>query len=141
MVDRQFLAWGRTLGIAEEALAEIDRIASIPIDNKTVRTDCLYSPQDVIDLWESNGLSIDPAKHGFAIIGGCANGDPIALSLRAGDAGTVWYIDHERMHSADLRTRSIQVADSVTNFYSSLCSDSAFPCDYYWACKATRSPH
>jgi hypothetical protein len=138
MADKDFFDWGRNRGFAQDALAEIDRICSISDDNKTVRTDCIYSPKDIVDLWETNGMGIDPARHEFAIVGGCANGDPIALSLRAHEIGSVWYIDHEQMHDEDLRNVGVKVADSITAFYRTLCDDSNFPYDFYSASKGSR---
>lgn len=138
MANKDFLKWGRKLGLAEDALAEIDRISSISIDDKTVRTDCIYSPESIVDLWDTNGMQIDPAKHEFAVVGGCANGDPIALSLRAHEIGSVWYINHERMHREDLRIISVKMADSITHFYKSLCTDSKFPYDFYSASNGNR---
>lgn len=135
MTSKDFLAWGRNQGIAEDAIVEIARISSIPIDDKTVRTDCIYTPESIVDLWESNGMRIDPARHGFAIVGGCANGDPIALSLRAHEIGSVWYLDHERMHDEDLRSIGVKVADSMAAFYRTLCDDSKFPYDFHSALK------
>lgn len=138
MTNRDFINWGLAIGIDKNALAAIDRIASIPIDEKTVRTDCFYSPESIVDLWETNGLNIDPGSHGFVIVGGCANGDPIALSISPVDIGSVWYIDHERMHDEDLREIGIKVATDVTEFYDTLCDDSGFPYDFSSASKGTR---
>ncbi|XZE20072.1 hypothetical protein SH449x_005408 [Pirellulaceae bacterium SH449] len=138
MAYNDFLDWGHKQGIGEDALAEIERIAAIPIGDKTVRTDCLYTPEDIVHLWETNGMHVDPASHEFAIVGGCANGDPIALSLRAHEIGSVWYIDHERMHDEDLRNIGVKVADSITAFYRTLCEDSKFPYDFYNASKGSR---
>lgn len=135
MADKDFLDWGRNLGFAEDALAEIDRISAIPIDKKTVRTDCIYSPESIVDLWETDGMRIDPARHEFAIVGGCANGDPIAMSFRAHEIGSVWYVNHERMHGEDLRNIAVKVADSISHFYRTLCDDSKFPYDFYGASK------
>lgn len=138
MPDKDFLDWGRNLGFAEEALAEIDRISSIPVKKKTVLTDCIYSPESIIDLWETDGIRIDPASSEFAIVGGCANGDPIAMSFRTHEIGSVWYIAHGRMHDGDLRELSIKVSDSISRFYRDLCEDSGFPHDFYSASNRSR---
>ena len=138
MAHKDFFYWGRKQNFGEDALAEIERISAISIDDKTVRTDCIYTPEDIVHLWETNGMKIDPARHEFAIVGGCANGDPIALSLRAQEMGSVWYIDHERMHGEDLRDICVKVADSIIAFYRTLCNDSNFPYDYYSASQARR---
>ena len=137
MTNKVFLDWGCKLGIAEDALAEIDRISSIPIDDKTVRTDCICSPKSIVDFCETDGMQIDPAKQGFVIVRGCANGDPITVSLRAHEAGSVWYINLERMHGRNLRDISVKAADSVTHFYRSLCDEPGFPYDFYSASKGS----
>ncbi|XZE36335.1 hypothetical protein SH501x_001897 [Pirellulaceae bacterium SH501] len=138
MDPEDFFNWGRNQGFPEDAIAEINRISAISIKKKTVRTDCIYSPESIVDLWETDGLRIDPVRHEFVIVGGCANGDPIALSIRSHEIGSVWYIDHEQMYDTDLRNVGVKVADSITAFYKTLCEDSKFPYDFHSASKGSR---
>ena len=132
MTDSDFLAWATAKGIDADSVAVILECAVTPLDLKTVRTDCLYPPDDICDLYETNGFGVAPQHAGFIFVGYCANGDPIAMDVAA-DPGSIWYIGHEVMHSTPLRQVAIRVADSLRSAYASIVTNRDFPVDYYTA--------
>ncbi len=132
MTDSEFLIWATAAGIDADAVAVILQCAATPLHAKTVRTDCLYSPADIRNLSETNGFGVSPHDSGFIFVGYCACGDPIALDIAA-DAGSVWYVSHEVMHSAPLRDVAVRVADTLRMAYSAILTDREFPLDYYSA--------
>ena len=71
--------------------------------------------------------TIAARENGFVLIGGCPNGDPIAIDV-ADEPGTVWYICHETMHGRPVREVSVRVADGVAGLFESEC-----PFDYFEA--------
>lgn len=132
MTDSEFLIWAAAKGIDADSVAVILECAATPLESKTVRTDCLYPPEDICDLFETNGFGVSPQDAGFIFVGYCACGDPIAIDVAA-DAGSIWYVGHEVMHSAPLREVAIRVADSLRTAYASIVTDREFPVDYYSA--------
>ncbi len=132
MTDSEFLAWAMEKGIDADAVLVILESSATPLDSKTVRTDCLYSPDDIYDLCETNRFGVSPQNAGFIFVGCCANGDPIAVDVDA-DKGSIWYIGHEVMHSTSMRQIAIRVADNLRSAYTSIVTDRDFPVDYYSA--------
>ena len=132
MTDSDFLVWAMAKGIDAETVSVILECAATPLDSKTVRTDCLYPPDDIYDLYETNGFGVSPQDAGFIFVGYCANGDPIAMDV-AEDPGSIWYIGLEVMHSTPLRQVAIRVADSLRRAYTSILADRDFPVDYWSA--------
>jgi hypothetical protein len=132
MTDSDFLDWATAKGMDADAVAVILKCAAMPLKSKTVRTDCIYPPEDICDLYDTNGFGVSPQDAGFIFVGYCANGDPIAMDVAA-DPGSVWYVDHEVMHSKPLREVAVRVADNLRNAYASIVTDRDFAVDYYSA--------
>lgn len=122
MNDDEFATWAATVGIPSRAVTMIEHVAKIPLEAKTVRTDFLFSPEDIQDLFERNGYNVNPQQAGFIVIGSCPNGDPIAIDV-AEDFGSIWYLDHEHMHGNSLRACAIQIAEDLPAAYARICSD------------------
>jgi len=132
MTDSDFLVWAMEKGIDADAVSVILECSATPLDSKTVRTDCLYPPDDIYYLYETNGFGVSPQDAGFIFVGYCANGDPIAVDVEE-DKGSIWYIGYEVMHSKPLRQIAIRVADNLRSAYASIVADRDFPVDYYFA--------
>jgi hypothetical protein len=137
MTDSDFLDWATAKGMDADAVAVILKCAATPLKSKTVRTDCIYPPEDICDLYDTNGFGVSPQDAGFIFVGYCANGDPIAMDVAA-DPGSVWYVDHEVMHSKPLREVAVRVADNLRNAYASIVTDRDFAVDYYSAIRKIR---
>ena len=81
-------------------------------------------------MTESDNYGFFPLEHGLMLVGGCPNGDPIAVDI-AQDKGSVWYIYHAGMHQNPPRDVAIRVADGVESLLTNLAHDDDFPFDYF----------
>ncbi len=134
MTEDEFKTWSSANGIPDTAVSTILQVAKIPLKKKTVRTDCIFAPKDIIELYETDGYRVNPQLSGFVFIGCTPNGDPIAIDV-ADDCGSVWFVDHENMHANDLRRCAVRIADDVVSAYHSISTDRTFPIDFYSAKK------
>jgi hypothetical protein len=137
MTNEDFAAWAAERGLAYDMIEQLIAFAATPEEMKAAYDAIeppppIYTLQDVMAMTDDDPYGISPSRHGFMIVGGCPNGDPIALDV-AEDAGSVWYLDHETMHDTPLRSVAIRVAGDLDQFVDGICKEDNFPIDYYQA--------
>jgi hypothetical protein len=137
MTNDYFAAWAAERGLAHDTIEQLMQLAATPEEMKEAFDEMepsppIYTLQDIQEMTDGDPYGISPVKHGFMIIGGCPNGDPVAIDIRD-NIGSVWYIGHESMHSTPLRSIAIRVADDPTQFIEGICHEDTFPIDFYEA--------
>lgn len=135
--QEDFALWATQKGLDTETIRMVVACAATPEEVKEAFDACEPGPPiDTLDsiraLHDGDELGVAPEKCGFMIVGSCPNGDPIALDIGE-DLGSVWYMDHETMHSEPLRSISIRVADNLQQLMTRLVNEDDFPFDYYLA--------
>jgi hypothetical protein len=136
MTDREFAAWASQRGVPDQTTKAILRYAATPED---MREAChamepappVYALGDIVEMTDADPFGISARGHGFILVGGCPNGDPIAIDV-ADQLGTVWYICHETMHGRPLREVSVRVAGDLTELFEGMATGD-FPFDYFEA--------
>jgi hypothetical protein len=91
----------------------------------------VYALDDIVEMTDKDPYGISARANGFIVIGGCPNGDPIAIDV-AYEPGSVWYICHETMSAGPVREASIRVAKDLTEMFESMAGGT-FPYDYFEA--------
>jgi hypothetical protein len=132
MTDREFTDWAAERGVPAATTEALIRYAATP-DEMRAACDAMdpappvYTLADIVEMTDADPYGIAAREHGFVLIGGCPNGDPIAIDV-ADQPGTVWYICHETMHDSPVREVSVRVAADVAGLFASDC-----PFDYFEA--------
>jgi hypothetical protein len=136
MTDHEFTAWAAERGVPHITAVAILRCAATPEEmqeagDAMAPAPPVYTLSDIVGMTDDDPYGISARANGFVVIGGCPNGDPIAVDV-ADDPGTVWYICHEVMHSKPLREVSVRVAENLTEMLEGMAKDN-FPFDYFEA--------
>jgi hypothetical protein len=108
-------------------------VAFLPEKMDEEPIDDFFDADSIMRCNDSNADGLPPDS-GFIIVGGCPNGDPVAMDVKE-KPGTIWYLSHEQMHSAPLRKVAIMVADSPAHYVKKR-GEKGFPWDYWAASKA-----
>ena len=91
----------------------------------------VHTLEDIVEMTDTDPYQISPRANGFVLVGGCPNGDRIAIDV-ADEPGSVWYICHETMSTGPVRQASIRVAKDLTEMLEGMAGGE-FPCDYFAA--------
>ncbi len=135
MTEEDFTVWARQHGLASELIQQLITYAATP-ERMQAAIDAMepgppiYTLKGIRKSHEEDDIGISPAKSGFLVVGGCPNGDPIAVDI-ADDPGSVWYLDHETLYDTPLRSIAVRVAGSLHELIDGICDDDDFPIDYY----------
>ena len=134
MTPKDFRAWASRRRLPDGTVEQLIRLAASPEEMKaafdaTEPAPPIYAFADIVGMTDEDPYGISPSAHGFVIIGGCPNGDPIAVDV-ANEPGSVWYIDHETMSERPIRDVAIRVAADPTALMDGL-AQCTFPFDYY----------
>lgn len=137
MTDSEFIDWATRQGVDATVVEQIVLAAATEEEMKAAYDAIevpppIYSLADIRSMTESKVYGFSPLKHGMMIVGGCPNGDPIAIDL-AENIGSVLYIDHTSMHRSLPREIAIRVATDLDAFISGLCNENDFPIDHFSA--------
>ncbi|MDY3557455.1 hypothetical protein R5W24_006646, partial [Gemmata sp. JC717] len=132
MTDREFTAWASERGVPDETTEALLRYAATPEEMREAHDAMdpappVYTLADIVDMTDTDPFGFSARENGFVLIGGCPNGDPIAIDV-ADAPGTVWYICHEAMHGRPVREVSVRVAADLAGLFQSDC-----PFDYFEA--------
>jgi hypothetical protein len=98
----------------------------------------IYPLADIVEMTDKDPYGISPSANGFLIVGGCPNGDPIAIDV-ANEPGSVCVISHETMSDRSIRDTAIRVAKDPTAMMEGLAKGK-FPADYCDAKGRQRPP-
>ena len=142
MTTDEFIAWASDYGLRFQTIEQLARFAATQEEMEASieaiePAPPIYTLEDIKEMNAGDTFGISPAKHGFMLIGGCPNGDPIALDI-ADDRGSVWYISHTSMHTRKLRSVSIRVANDTESLVIALANDDDFPLCYFDARESQR---
>ncbi len=134
MTDREFTAWASKRGVPQNAIEAILLFAAKQEEMREAYDAMtpappVYTLADIVEMTDADPYGISPRENGFVLIGGCPNGDPIAIDV-TGDPGTVWYICHETMHGRPLREVSVRVAADLSGLFEGMAKGN-FPFDYF----------
>lgn len=91
----------------------------------------VYTLAHIVEMTDTDPYGISARENGFVLVGGCPNGDPIAIDV-ADEAGAVWYICHETMHGQPVREVSVRVAAGLAELFEAM-AEGNFPFDYFEA--------
>lgn len=137
MTDEEFVTWATASGVpAVPAKQLINAAASIEEMKEAfdamMPAPPIYTLDDIVEMSDKNLYGFLPKEHGFVILGGCPNGDPVALDVKD-HPGSIWYISHESMYDSSIRKIATKVAENLESFIVGLCEDESFPVDYHEA--------
>ena len=138
MTDHEFLEWAATSGVPGTTAQQLVEAAASPEEMKEASDAMMPAPpiytlDDIIEMSDTDCFGFQAKDHGFILIGGCPNGDPIAMDVRD-QVGSIWYIGHETMYCTPLREIAAKVAEDLESFVVGLIEEEGFPYDYYDAC-------
>jgi hypothetical protein len=142
MTSRKFVSWASSRSVPDSTTEELLRYAASPEEMKEA-SDAMepappvYTLDDIVEMTDKDPFGINPRRNGFIIVGGCPNGDPIAIDV-AKEPGSVWFICHETMSAGPVREASIRVAKDLTEMLEGMASGEV-PCDYFEAKDRERS--
>jgi hypothetical protein len=131
--EKEFRSWASKAGIPEAAIETIIRHAPSNSDFESTAEDMtpkIYPLEGILAAQSREEVDIDALTDGFVIVGSCPNGDPIVVDLRM-EPGSIWYLSHEEMFHAPLRSVCLKVAKSLKDFTR---ERDTLPIDY-WAAK------
>jgi hypothetical protein len=103
----------------EEMKAAIDAMEPAPP---------IYTLADIVEMTDQDPYGICPSANGLMIVGGCPNGDPIAIDV-AYEPGSVCYLWHETMSDRPIRETAIRVAKDPLAMMEGFATGK-FPFDY-----------
>lgn len=134
MTREEFLVWTTSRGVDRVASSLLLDYAATPEEMQEAQDAIetpppIYSFDAIVHLTDKDPYGIAPLANGFVLIGGCPNGDPIALDV-ASKPGSVWYISHEMISDAPLREVSICVAEDLEIMFERM-AEGKFPWDYF----------
>jgi hypothetical protein len=136
MTRRKFATWASSRGVPDGTTELLLRYAASAKEMREAFEAVLPAPpvytlDDIVQMTDQDPYGIRPRANGFVLVGGCPNGDPIAIDV-ADEPGSVWYICHETMSDRPVRQVSIRVARDLTELMDGLAGDE-FPYDYFEA--------
>jgi hypothetical protein len=127
----RLLAWLRANGLCERAVAMVG--AYVLKKSAYVGPIDFYSEKGILGVNGEDAIPI-AMRDGLLIVGGCPNGDPVAVDVRE-QVGAAGYIGHETMwQEASVRVVFLPLAPSLGELAERLAAGDA-PCDYYEALK------
>lgn len=136
MTPQEFTGWASARGLPRRIVEQLIRLAASPEEMKAA-TDAMepappvYTLADIVGMTDEDPYRISPSANGFVIIGGCPNGDPIAIDV-ADEAGSVWYLSHEAMSDGPVRDAAVRVATDPAAMMKGFASAGGeFPFDYH----------
>jgi hypothetical protein len=145
MNAQEFTAWASDHGVSDYTTEEILVFSATPEEMKAAYDDYplpVYSLRDIVQMTDEDAYGISARKNGFILVGGCKNGDPIAIDVTD---GSVWYICHEKMHYKSVREVSVRVAVDLTEMMEGIAANmettgaTMFPYDYFQAIDRERA--
>ena len=133
MTAEQFTAWASRRGLPHGIIAQLIRLAASPGAMKAAIDAAdpappIYTLADIVDMTDNDPYGVSPSASGFVVIGGCPNGDPIAVDV-ADQPGSVWYISHELMSDRPVREAAVRVAKDPAAMVEGLAGGTC-PFDY-----------
>src|SRR5262249_29099345 len=136
MTRRAFATWASRRGVPDSTTEQLLRYAASPEEMKEAcdamePAPPVYTLDDIVEMTDKDPYGINPRGNGFIVVGGCPNGDPIAVDV-ADEPGSVWYICHETMSAGPVRRASIRVAKDLTEMLDGMAGGE-FPYDYFEA--------
>lgn len=139
MTDQEFDSWAAEHGASSEIIELLTLCAATPEEMEDAYEAIeppppIYALEDIKEMSESSDYGFCPLEHRFLVIGGCPNGDPIAVDI-GDDMGSAWYIDHESMYNSPPRSIAVRVADDVEQLLNGIAYEDGFPIDYFAAKK------
>jgi hypothetical protein len=143
MTPQKFTRWASTRGLPRQIIQQLIQLAASPEEMKEAfdavePAPPIYTLADIVEMTDEDPYGISPSANGLMIVGGCPNGDPIAVDV-ADEPGSVWYVSHEDMSEGPVREAAIRVAKDPAALMEGIANDRKFPLDYY-AAKARRRP-
>jgi hypothetical protein len=134
MTGGEFTTWASEHGVPGDTTEAILRYAASPQEMQEAcdameSAPPVYTLADIAEMTDADPYGISARDNGFILVGGCPNGDPIAIDVAA-EPGTVWYICHEMMHDTPLREVSVRVAEDLTELFEGM-EVGTFPYDYF----------
>jgi hypothetical protein len=141
MTRRKFAAWASSRGVPDGTTEQLLRYAASAKEMREAFEAVLPAPpvytlDDMVEMTDKDPYGISPRANGFVVVGGCPNGDPIAIDV-ADEPGSVWYICHETMSDQPVRQASIRVAKDLTEMLEGFAGGE-FPYDYFEAKRRDR---
>ncbi len=139
MTDKEFGTWAAKHGVSLDTIELLTICAATPermraADEAIEPPPPIYTLQNIAEMTESDDYGFRPIEHGLMLIGGCPNGDPIAIDI-ADDMGSVWYLDHTSMHNSPPRSVAVRVANDVASLINGMAYEDGFPIDHFDAKK------
>lgn len=136
MTRRKFGTWATSRGVPDGTTEKLVQYAASAKEMRKARDAMepappVYTLDDIVEMTDKDPYGINPRANDFVIVGGCPNGDPIAIDV-ADEPGSVWYICHETMFDRPVRQASIRVAKDLTEMLEGLARGE-FPYDYFEA--------
>jgi hypothetical protein len=134
MTAREFATWASTRGIPDRTIEELLQYAASPEEMEEAcdamePAPPIYTLDDIVEMTDKDPYGVFARANGLIVVGGCPNGDPIAIDL-ADEPGSVWYICHETMSARPVREVSIRVASDLTEMQNGMARG-GFPYDYF----------
>lgn len=138
MTDSEFVAWASCHRVPEMTIDELLCCAASPEEMQETIDEMeppppIYPLGDIVEMTDKDPYGFSASANGFIIVGGCPNGDPIAVDVSV-EPGSVWYICHETMFAESVREVSVRVAKDFTELLSGLAAG-GFPIDFFEAKK------
>jgi hypothetical protein len=98
----------------------------------------VYSLDNIVEMTDKDPYRIAALANGFIVVGGCPNGDLIAVDV-ANEPGSIWYICHETMTDGPLREMSVRVAKDLAEMLEGM-AEGNFPFDFFQAKSLQKMP-
>jgi hypothetical protein len=136
-IQKKFIAWAATKGIPPEVVDVIIETAPLKSDLDPEEPYHLRHLADIRSMHGERGIPVPALASGFLLVGGCPNGDAVALDFTQ-NIGSIYYISHEQMYDNELRTVSVLVARDLRELKAKVYNNRRFPLDYWEACNASR---
>ena len=134
MTPEGFTRWASTRGVPRRIVAQLVQLAASREEMKAAfdagePPPAVYALADIVGMTDEDPYGIAPSANGFVIVGGCPNGDPIAVDV-ADEPGSLWYVSHERMSDGPLRDAAVRVAKDPAAMMQGLARGT-FPVCYH----------
>jgi hypothetical protein len=124
-----FRDWLRSHGLSEQAITIV--CSYVLSQSNEVGAIDFYSEKGILGVNGEDGIPI-AIRDGLLIVGGCLNGDSVAIDVRE-RLGVTGYIGHETMWQvSNVREKFIPVAASLNELATVLTAGDP-PLDYYQA--------
>lgn len=136
MTAREFATWASSRGVPDSTTEMLLQFAASPEEMKEAcdamePAPPVYRLGDIVEMTDRDPYGISARVNGFVVIGGCPNGDPIAIDVTC-EPGSVWYICHETMSARPVRETSIRVAKDLREMLEGMAGGT-LPYSYFEA--------